>query len=53
MIRAVVIPELIDEFKWWVLVFPCVLLGLTLLSLNFMGDAMRERFDPRSKKRGA
>ena len=50
---ALAIPELIDEFKWWVLVFPCVLLGLTLLSLNFMGDAMRERFDPRSKKRGA
>ena len=39
--------------KWWILVFPCVLLGLTLLSLNFMGDAMRERFDPRSKKRGS
>jgi oligopeptide transport system permease protein len=49
---ALAIPELIDEFKWWILVFPCVLLGLTLLSLNFMGDAMRERFDPRSKKRG-
>ena len=50
---ALAIPELADEFKWWVLVFPCLLLGLTLLSLNFMGDAMRERFDPRSKKRGA
>ncbi|MFK7789223.1 MAG: ABC transporter permease [Phycisphaeraceae bacterium] len=49
---ALAIPALIDEFKWWLLVFPCVLLGLTLLSLNFMGDAMRERFDPRSKKRG-
>jgi oligopeptide transport system permease protein len=49
---ALAIPELIDEFKWWLLVFPCLLLGLTLLSLNFMGDAMRERFDPRSKKRG-
>lgn len=50
---ALASPRLIDEFKWWILVFPCVLLGLTLLSLNFMGDAMRERFDPRSKKRGA
>ena len=50
---ALAVPQLADEFKWWVLVFPCVLLGLTLLSLNFMGDAMRERFDPRSKKRGA
>lgn len=50
---ALAIPQLADAFKWWVLVFPCLLLGLTLLSLNFMGDAMRERFDPRSKKRGA
>ncbi|MEO0477386.1 MAG: ABC transporter permease [Planctomycetota bacterium] len=50
---ALAVPQLADEFKWWVLVFPCLLLGMTLLSLNFMGDAMRERFDPRSKKRGA
>ena len=50
---ALALPELTGQFKWWILVFPCVLLGLTLLSLNFMGDAMRERFDPRSKKRGA
>lgn len=50
---ALAVPALADEFKWWVLVFPCLLLGLTLLSLNFMGDAMRERFDPRSKKRGS
>lgn len=50
---ALASPELTDQFKWWVLVFPCLLLGLTLLSLNFMGDAMRERFDPRSKKRGS
>ena len=49
---ALAIPELSDQFEWWVLVFPCLLLGLTLLSLNFMGDAMREKFDPRSKKRG-
>lgn len=49
---ALAVPALTDEFKWWILLFPCVLLGLTLLSLNFMGDAMRERFDPRSRKRG-
>ena len=48
---ALALPELSEQFKWWLLVFPCVLLGLTLLSLNFMGDAMRERFDPRSKQR--
>lgn len=38
-------------FNWWLIVFPCVLLGLTLMSLNFMGDALRERFDPRSNKK--
>jgi len=45
------LPALSGQFKWWLLVFPCVLLGLTLLSLNFMGDALRDRFDPRSKQR--
>lgn len=35
----------------WLLVFPCVLLGLTLLALNFLGDALREKMDPRSVKR--
>ncbi|HYD01070.1 MAG TPA: ABC transporter permease [Phycisphaerales bacterium] len=32
---------------WWLLLFPCVLLGLTLLSLNFVGEAVREVIDPR------
>lgn len=32
---------------WWLLVFPCVLLGVTLLSLNFVGEAVREALDPR------
>lgn len=38
-------------FKWWLLLFPCLLLGLTLMSLNFLGDELRERFDPRSTRR--
>lgn len=33
--------------RWWLLVFPCVLLGATLLALNFMGEGLREAFDPR------
>ena len=45
---SIAMPEL--PFNWWLLVFPSVLLGLTLMSLNFMGDALRERFDPRSDK---
>jgi oligopeptide transport system permease protein len=32
---------------WWMLLFPCVLLAVTLLSLNFVGDGLRDLFDPR------
>ncbi len=35
---------------WWLLVWPCVLLGVTLLALNFLGDGLRDRFDPRSQQ---
>ncbi len=37
----------ISGMDWWLLLFPCLLLGLTLLALNFVGDALRARFDPR------
>ena len=37
--------------RWWPLLWPCLLLGGTLLSLNLVGDALRERYDPRSRKR--
>jgi oligopeptide transport system permease protein len=29
--------------SWWLLLFPCLMLGLTLLSLNVLGDALRGR----------
>lgn len=32
---------------WWMLLFPCMLLVATLLSLNFLGDGLRQRLDPR------
>jgi oligopeptide transport system permease protein len=32
---------------WWLLVFPCTLLGVTLLALNFVGDGLRDAWDPR------
>jgi oligopeptide transport system permease protein len=32
---------------WWMLLFPCILLVITLLSLNFMGDGLRDVFDPK------
>jgi oligopeptide transport system permease protein len=38
------------ESYGWLLLWPCVFLGMTLLSLNFMGDGLRDRFDPRATK---
>ena len=35
------------RFDWWLLGFPCLFLGLTLLCLNFVGDGLRDAFDPR------
>lgn len=32
---------------WWTLLFPCLLLMATLLSLNFLGDGLRDLFDPK------
>ncbi len=33
---------------WWLLVFPCGLLVVTLLAINFVGDGLRDAFDPTS-----
>jgi oligopeptide transport system permease protein len=35
--------------RWWLLLFPCSLIALTLLALNFLGEGLRERFDPRQR----
>ncbi|MEM7754472.1 MAG: ABC transporter permease [Planctomycetota bacterium] len=37
--------------NWWLLFFPCLLLGVTLLALNFVGEGLREAFDPRRSRR--
>ncbi|HUR45028.1 MAG TPA: ABC transporter permease [Candidatus Saccharimonadales bacterium] len=34
---------------WWLLVFPASMLVITLLAMNFVGDGLRDAFDPRSK----
>jgi len=34
--------------RWWLLLFPSLLLAATLLALNFLGEGLRERFDPKS-----
>jgi oligopeptide transport system permease protein len=33
--------------RWWLLVFPCAALSLTLLALSFVGEGLREALDPR------
>ncbi len=33
---------------WWLITFPCVILVATLVALNFVGDGLRDAFDPKS-----
>lgn len=33
--------------NWWLLVFPCAALGITLVALNFIGEGLREALDPK------
>jgi ABC-type dipeptide/oligopeptide/nickel transport system permease subunit len=37
------------QVDWWLVAFPCAALGLTLLSLNFVGDGLRDAFDPKGR----
>ena len=37
------------EAAWWVAVEPGVMLFLTVLSFNFLGDGLREAFDPKGE----
>lgn len=39
------------DSKWWLLAFPAAVMSLTLLALNFLGDGLRDAFDPRSRWR--
>ncbi len=34
----------------WLLLYPSLLLSLTLLSLNFLGDGLRDALDPRTRR---
>lgn len=38
--------------SWWISFFPGVAIFLVVMSLNFMGDWMRDRFDPRLRQLG-
>jgi oligopeptide transport system permease protein len=32
---------------WWLVAFPGIAISLTLLALNFLGDGLRDAFDPK------
>jgi len=36
------------ESPWWLLAWPSAFLAATLLALNFLGDGLRDAFDPKS-----
>lgn len=35
---------------WWQIFFPCLALAITLFSLNFIGDGLRDALDPKGQK---
>jgi peptide/nickel transport system permease protein len=37
------------ETAWWLWLFPGLLMALTVLSINFIGDGLRDALDPRSR----
>lgn len=41
--------ETMEEFPW-LLLFPSIALSITLFSLNFVGDGLRDALDPRASK---
>jgi oligopeptide transport system permease protein len=38
------------QSNWWLLLFPCLLLAITLLSLNFLGEGLRDALDPKRSR---
>ena len=38
---------------WWLLAWPSAFLGLTLFSLNYLGDGLRDAFDPKTRPVGS
>jgi len=36
--------------QWWISVFPGATIGVSVLALNILGDALRDIFDPRLRR---
>lgn len=39
------------QSDWWLLLFPCLLLAVTLVALNLAGESLRASFDPKGRGR--
>jgi peptide/nickel transport system permease protein len=37
--------------SWWIITFPGVAILLTVMSVNLLGDWLRDRLDPRLRRR--
>ena len=37
--------------KWWLVLFPSVVLLITILCINFMGDGLRDALDPKQEQK--
>jgi peptide/nickel transport system permease protein len=37
------------ESAWWLWLFPGFLISMTVLSINFLGDGLRDALDPHSR----
>jgi len=35
------------RMRWWLLVLPCVMIGVTLIALNLLGESLRKQLDPK------
>jgi oligopeptide transport system permease protein len=40
------------DMAWWLIAFPGLFLSMGLFALNFLGDALRDAFDPTTSKLG-
>jgi len=38
--------------RWWLLLWPCLFVGIALLALNFVGESLREAYDPKRRTAG-
>jgi peptide/nickel transport system permease protein len=42
--------SLIQRGVWWMWLFPSLFIVMTILFTNFIGDGLRDAFDPRSTR---